>query len=146
MKSINIVDPCELDKIVDIIHDYHFDIDAIENDNDTFKIKIAVDSVPTIVRKKFFVLKQFETKVRECVLCIYGVKSYDIEDTEKIGMYPFNEINFNSDDCTVSILCSIPIKITINVAYFKMSLDITDKIIQTKKNWGIFKSLWHDYV
>lgn len=137
MKYINIADPCELDRITEIIHDCWFNADDIENENGIFKIKIAVDSVPIIVKKKFFVFKQYETKEIECVLCIYGVNFYDFDDRHRIGPHCFNEIKYNSNDGTLLLLAE-PLTITINAAYFKVSLTITDKIVRIKKKWKIF--------
>ena len=137
MKYINIVDPSELDKIVEIIHDCWFDIDNVENKNGIFKIKINVESVPIIVQKKFFIFKQFETKEIECVLYIYGVNFYDIDDRHKIGPHCINEIKYNSNDGMLLLLAE-PLKITINTTYFKISLAITDKIVRIKKKWKIF--------
>jgi len=138
MNFINILNSCDLDKINDLIHDHSFDIDAIETEDDMFKIKIEIDNSATMVKRKYLIFKQFEIKEMECVLCIYGVKSYNIVDPCKIGIYCFNKIIFNSQNCSFSILCAEPIEITVNAIYFKVSLSMTDNIVQIKKRWKVF--------
>jgi len=146
MTSINIVNSCDLDKINDLIHDCSFDIDAIENEKDMFKIKIAIDNSAIILKRKCLIFKQFEIKEMECILCIYGVNSYNIVDPCKIGIYCLNKIDFNSKNCSFSILCAEPVTITVNAVYFKVSLSMTDKIIRLKKRWKVFTSRYeHGY-
>ena len=137
MKLINIVNHYDLGEINNLIHDCSFDINAIENDNNKLKIKISVYNDETILKRKHLFFKQFEVKDVEYVLCIYGVKTYSIVDPCKIGIYCFNKINYNSKNCSFSILCAEPIEIIVNVSYFKVSLSKTGKIIRIKKKWGV---------
>ena len=140
MTYIKISKPSDLDIIIDLLHDYYFDIDQINDKSDIFEL-VTIISGPAKIVGKFLIFKLFEIQERESILEIRNVKSCKIVDTQKIGLYGFNEITFNPETCSFVIYAEPMATITIDVNSFDVSLQITDKIAGYKKRWGIFNPL-----
>jgi hypothetical protein len=135
--EIKICKPEELEKINDLLHDCWFDIDKISVDNNTFKLNFTccLETRKRILKNYLFI-KQFEIPEVEGILEIHEVKSYEIIDTEKVKNYDINELVFNPEINSISILTGIPLTIRIDVLSLKVSVAITDEIISTKKVWN----------
>ena len=136
---MKIINPVNLDKINDVLHDCYFDVEAIKIENNVFEVPVFQNKAESLIKKRFFIFKQFEIQSYTSILKIYNVNSYRIVDTEKIGYYCFNKLIFNPVKKNFSILADVPISINVNVKLFEVSLTSSKDNIQCKRRWYIWK-------
>ena len=95
---ISIKDPGEIPAVVEVIHDCWFDADDISLDPATSTLSIKFNRElyerSEVVGRRLF-LKKVEVPLVECLLKIRHVKSYRVNDTERVGTYNFNDIEYD---------------------------------------------------
>jgi hypothetical protein len=112
---IGIKNPSEIIKIIDAIHDCWFDINEIQFDKDK-----AILSIPYKVDIKDDRLKATKKPNASYLLQIKNVKNYFLHDTEKIGCYDFNKIEYDKDKKFIHITTGVPLKLTIYIFDFEI--------------------------
>lgn len=138
---ICIENPNEIPVILDEIHDCWFDVEDILLDSKTSILSIkfkreAIDKRRTSSRG--WVLKKVEIPFVHCLLKIYHVKHYSINDTEGVGTYDFNELRFDPKLKRMCITTGVPIDIEIMVENFEVCVEVTDRIAEIKTTTSIF--------
>ena len=136
----SIKDARHIPQILDIIHDCWFDADGIrfEAATSTLSIKFrreSTDSSRHIPVKGF--LKKVKIPMMEYVLKIHHVKDYAIDDTEKVGLYDFDELEYDPKLKLVRITGGVPIKIEISVDALEVSVEETHKVLEEKTRLSI---------
>jgi hypothetical protein len=88
-----------LTAITDAIHDEWFDIDSIRYDPASATLGV-----------------RFQSSKPPKVLEIRRVSSYELVDTEKIGLYDVNRVSCDSSEQTLAIETNIPLGFSIRVS------------------------------
>ena len=109
---MTIINTNQLSELLDLIHDYWFNLDEIELNRNTRSIIIF--AAPT----------HAELKHRSAgrTIVIKNAEELNIIDTEKVRDYDINEITFNVETCTLSITCGIPLKIDVRVSVLEIDV------------------------
>lgn len=140
-KNLSIKNPEQISDIVNIIHDCWFDVDDIVYDPEASVLSLKFKrEMPrrSRVLKEGLLTKRLEVPIVECFLRIHHVKSYRIKDTEHVGLYNFNELEYDPNLKHINITTGVPIDIIISVERFEVSVEETDKVIETKIVTSIF--------
>jgi hypothetical protein len=116
----------EIEAINDLIHDAFFDVDDIAFDSQAsiLSFKFDLPTLPSGLGLKEFIYSSKTSPGVECLLKIYNVEKYSIDDTEKVGRYDFNIIEFDAPARVVYIRTNIPIGIQILVSELEISLEV----------------------
>ena len=134
VKSISINHPNQIPVITDVIHDAWFDVSNIEFDANTSVLSIEFErqlkDESTVVEKNWM-MKKIEVPLVQCFLKFFHVESYKIDDTERVGSYDFTNLEYNSDEKSISIITGTPIGIEIKVRDFEVS------VVETNKSKGV---------
>lgn len=114
-----VTDMAECEDLLCIIHDEFFDVDDIRYDSDTGTVDIPFgrvfhDENATVVKSGFF-RRIYEVPVLRCVLRIGNVTDFALEDTQKMGTYDFNVIDYNKASGKLTIKTGIPLKLFMTV-------------------------------
>ncbi len=136
-KFIKINDADELDSVHDLIHDCFFDVDDIVFDPPTSVLSIRFRR--RVSQKKGFSWRDFistsgDSPAIESFLRILHVESYSIKDTEKVGSYDFNVLDYNPMSRLLVVRTNIPIDIRIAVREFEISVEETDNMFESRKD------------
>jgi hypothetical protein len=117
----------EVGAVNDLIHDSFFNVDDIVFDSQTsiLSFKFELPTLPSGLGLKVFIYSSKASPGVECVLKIHNVEKYSIDDTEKVGRYDFNIIEFDALARVVYIRTNIPIGIRILVSELEISLEVT---------------------
>jgi hypothetical protein len=114
---INVKKPGDIRAANDIIHDSFFDVDDITFNSQTsvlsFKFRRPIPSKRLALTD--FVYSSRTKPAHEYMLIIRNVESYSIRDTEKVGTYDFDVLEFDPSTRRISIRTNIPIGISIVV-------------------------------
>jgi hypothetical protein len=114
---VNVTKPDDIEAANDVIHDCFFSVEDISFDSEasvlSFKFHRPMPSGRLALRD--FVYSSKTKPMREYMLIIRNVKSYSIEDTEKVGTYDFDVLEFDPSTHRISIRTNIPIAITVVV-------------------------------
>ena len=121
INKIDIKKPSEIIKITDAIHDCWFDLNEIQFDKDK-----SILLIPYEVKKKEGPLKTPKESKTNYLLQIKNVKDYKINDTEKIGSYDFNKIEYYEDKNQIIITTGVPLGFTIYTFGFGISIKLLE--------------------
>jgi hypothetical protein len=113
--NIDIKNPKELKTIVDVIHDWWFDLDKIRFDPDTSTLSIPFSEQIDDDHKT-----ESKNTKENLLLQIKHVQKYQINDTEKIGTYDFNEIEYDEDKNRLNITTGVPLGFEIYISGFEI--------------------------
>lgn len=117
----------ELPEIIDIFHDQWFDLNSICLCKTNFTLDIPFQRVNLIDKMKQFCsfMKKGTLVDHLWVLRINQVVCFKVKDTEKIGLYDFNEITYCPDNNLIRVLTGIPLEFAVKVNAFDLSVCIT---------------------
>ena len=110
--EIRISEPQELVRIVDEVHDKFFDVEALRAN-----LAGSVLTIQVAPKKEDL---SGSRGARE-LLTIRQVKRIEIDDSEKVGFYDINEIEFDAADSCIKITGGIPIELRVFVEKFDMT-------------------------
>jgi hypothetical protein len=116
---LTISTPNELPCIVDALHDHWFDIDEIASDPVAHTLQIPFESE---VQKSWFSFGRPPKAPVKYLLTVRNVQQYQINDTQKIGRYDFNELLYDSDKGMIRVTTGIPLDFVIFVSNVDMSI------------------------
>jgi hypothetical protein len=136
-----IKDPGQIPVILDVIHDCWFDVDDLLFNPETSILSIKFRREIWDQRrllKKIWLWKKVEIPIFECFLKFHHVKSYTVNDTERVGMYDFNELEYDPKSQRISITTGVPIDVEIMVENFEICVEVTDTITELKTSTSIF--------
>lgn len=118
--------PDFIDAVNDIIHDCWFDVDDVSFDASASRLSIPFDyELPGAVAKKL--LRQGYTvgRRRSGLLCVNSALSYVLHDTQRIGRYDFNRIQYEPAQGVVRIETNIPLILVIHVGTLEVTVEIS---------------------
>jgi len=118
----------DLEEITGEVHDMWIDLDAVKCDDKARQVVIPV--VPTVWKRWLWGLLQSGRAGKEpsLLLTIKGVKEAQIEDRERIGLYPINRLRFEERKRELVVRCDMPLG-------FRVLLD-EDFVVETMKVEG----------
>lgn len=118
---------CELPEIVDIFHDQWFDLDSIYLCKKNLILDIPFQRVNiTDKTQQFCSLIKNGTLVDHLwVLRINQVVCFKVKDTEKIGLYDLNEIDYSPVSNLIRVLTGVPLEFAVRVNDFDLSVYTT---------------------
>ena len=124
----------ELYLIEDLIHDQSFDIEDVHLKNHILSIKFKKKSSDKKSFKyNFFLFKKIIIPYEKCFLNIYNVTDYKLIDSEKIGIYDFNSIDYLESRGKIIINTTIPICFEINISKLEIEVVRTGINIEDKE-------------
>ncbi len=91
----------DTESLIDLIHDMFFDIDDIWFDS---KVSVLKFKLGNLAKKSFF-LKEIDYSYQ---VIVKGVNGYILKDTEKVGYYDINTLEFDGNYLVFK--CSIPLE------------------------------------
>lgn len=125
MTNVKINKPEQLDVINDIIHDCYFKISDVVFDSEsstmTFKFRRPVATQG--VRLRDFVYRSKTRPTTECLLRIYRVEGYSVEDAEGVEIYDFDVLEFDSSTSSIRVKTNIPIDSNLAVLGCEISVE-----------------------
>ncbi|MGC8785703.1 MAG: hypothetical protein ACP5RN_15135 [Armatimonadota bacterium] len=123
---LHIDSPDFIDAVNDIIHDCWFAVDDISFDALASRLSIPFEyELPGTVAKNLFHQDYAGGRRRKGLLCFHGVLSYMLDDTERIGRYDFNRIQYDPVQGMVRIVTNIPLLLAIQVQTFEVTVEIS---------------------
>jgi len=130
-KQIRINSPDQLGAVHDLIHDCFFDLDDIVFDPPpgvlSFRFRRPLSNKKGL-RLSDFISRSKDLPAQECFLRIHHVRSYSIDDKEKVGSYDFNVLDYNPKASCIFIRTGIPVDIRVAVSGFEVSVEETDDL------------------
>lgn len=141
IQRLVIKDPRRIPAVLDLIHDCWFDVDDILYDPATLTLSIRFGrEMPERSRvvERGLLLSRKEVPVAECFLKIHHVADYSVRDTERVGAYDFNEIEYDPGLKRIRITTGVPIDIEVRVNKFEIEVEETNNIIEVKTKTSIF--------
>ncbi|OGR84036.1 MAG: hypothetical protein A2901_03540 [Elusimicrobia bacterium RIFCSPLOWO2_01_FULL_54_10] len=130
-----------LPSITDAIHDCWFDKEDIVFHKDSSILEIKFDrEVPENrkILKNFLLLKEVQIPVIECILRIYHIKTCQITDTEKVGRYDFNKLEYDPNRSQICVRTGVPIDIKVTVNGLRIAVEETGRKLEDKVTWVFF--------
>jgi hypothetical protein len=135
VKVVTINDPAQIPTVLDYIHDCWFDVEEIVFQRDTsvfsIRFKREMSDMSRIVEKGLL-SKKLCVPLVECFLKIHHASNYRVNDTEHVGLYDFNELEYDPNLRRINITTGVPIEIRVGVERFEVSVEITDKVVDEK--------------
>lgn len=128
--EVRVTDPAEVDHIHSLIHDNFFEPENVVFDSDsrTLVFPFERDAMEEVNLGCLWVFtRRPKIPVKVCLLKVHNVRDYTIRDTERIGKYDFNVIEYNAKEKVVEIMTNFPIGISIKVEAFEISVECWDK-------------------
>jgi hypothetical protein len=110
--EINIIDPSDLPKLLGQVHDKWFSLEELEQKD----LKDSV-SIPVAANQD----ELSKAKLPSEWLTIHNVLRVEVTDTEKIGFYDINTIDFDRERKCLRIRCGIPAEARLFVADFNIT-------------------------
>jgi hypothetical protein len=99
MKYLTIKNENDVNTVSAILHDAWFDAG-----------KIKLDATKEIASILFaYNQKTLQKEICDVILIIENVKNYELNDTEQIGFYDLNKIEWNQDKQSLKFVCNIPL-------------------------------------
>ncbi len=131
----------DLQDVINAIHDCWFDLSevAIDSLKSTLMIRF-VKPAPELGRpiSQGRVLSTIEFPCLESFLRINEVLRCSINDTERVGLYDFNELKFDRTTNRLAITTGVPISFFIEVRRLDVSVEISDKVVEWKTRRKLF--------
>lgn len=108
----------ELRSIIDVIHDRWFDLDSLHFDEARGQVSLEILEEADYLRaaKGAHVAPSLKLRVARA-------KSVKVEDTEHIGYYDLNRIEFDRDAGVVKLLTGAPLTLEISVSALDVSVE-----------------------
>jgi len=127
--------PEDLFLIHELIHDCWFELDDINLEASAGVLEImftrpAVERGREVGRILF--LKRVQMPFVKCILRIYQVEHYEVEDTQHVGQYDFNELRYDPIAHKVVIDTGIPLRFEVKVREFEVAVEETDTVVKER--------------
>jgi hypothetical protein len=110
---LTVRDPSDLGALNDAVHDRWGDIDGMRYDPESRILTIRFWSRPSRSWRRFPVARAHE--VLDAELQVHQVVDFQLEDSEKIGYYAFNEVHWDPGQSRVLIRAEPNLLLTIKV-------------------------------
>ena len=129
------MDPHRLDAINRVVHDHWFNVADVAHDaaHQTLAVKFTrpSETVAETTRRILF-LRRVRVQITEWWLEIHNVESYTLQETEGIGRYDFNELQFSEADRTLTIKTGVPLRFWVRVTALDVLVRETSLVVDEK--------------
>ncbi|HSL82622.1 MAG TPA: hypothetical protein VLF66_07580, partial [Thermoanaerobaculia bacterium] len=116
--EVRITESLELSRINELIHDHWFDLDDVTFDEATSTLEIRF-SRPALEAgapaSGWALFRRVDVPYVASFLRIQHVRSWALEDTERIGSYDFNELRFDEGKLRIKITTGVPLSLSADV-------------------------------
>jgi len=114
----------DLSSLNDFVHDSWFDLGKIKLDYNSaiLDIEFTREMFEERIPVSGWLVKKIEIPVFTCYLRFRNVINHEIIDTEKIGLYDFNLIEYDNSTKVVSVNTGIPLSFQILVRTLDISV------------------------
>lgn len=125
----------DLEAVTRLIHDHWFEVadTSFDSARRALRVKFRRPSETgerTIRRVLFF--RRVRVPVTEWWLEIRNVESHTIRETERIGRYDFNELQFSEPDRTLTVKTGVPLDFRVVVGELDIAVGDTGKVVEEK--------------
>lgn len=134
--EVRITDRAELNRINELIHDYWFDLEDVTFDEATSAVQIRFLRPrlgPAEKSSGWSLFRRVDVDYVGSFLRIAQVRSWALEDTERIGSYDFNELRYDQAAHRIQIATGIPLGFHVDVEALDVSVLVTDTVVKTEK-------------
>ena len=131
----------EIDKLIALIHDQEFDVGKIKFNKQSKLLIIEFknrwwDKAKIITNFLFF--KKKAIPISNAVLLIYNVTRYEVKDSERIGIYEFNTVNYAQNSKEINIIAEPNLSMKIFVDSFLIELEVDKAVIDNETHYSFF--------
>ena len=124
---LHVNDGLDIPKIVELIHDRWLDADSITFDSQASILNIRylkeIGSASSLVGRIRF-------PAFECFLRILNVKSYSVQDKQKVRFYDMNALTYDPTSMCVHLRTGVPIEIRVIVTALGLTVEETGAVVQ----------------
>ena len=103
----------QLVEITDVVHDWMFDIDTLQLDEEAQRVTF---DLMTYADYRRLVKGKHVAGAPKLRLVIEGAMALSIRDTEQIGYYPLNQLEFDASTNILRLLTDVPLVAEISVS------------------------------
>lgn len=133
--QVHVTDPRQLDAINRLIHDHWFSVDDVvfRPDEQRLTVKFfrpASAGAETIQHILF--LRRVRVPIAEWWLEVAAVESFTLQETEGVGRYDFNEIEYSDPGHTLTVKTSIPLVFWMVVQQLDVTVRETAKVVEER--------------
>jgi hypothetical protein len=117
-----------------VVHDYWFWTDNVLYDEDTRTLEIRFgraswqEDQAALGRHSLKLFRWKYPELKEWVLRIANVRSYELTESEGIGRYPFNVLEYSEEDDRLSVRTGIPLRFEVSVDALDIYVRETDRV------------------
>lgn len=133
----SITESIGIPEILDLIHDCWFDVDEIEFDRGMAEIVIPfrrrLREHARVVRG-IWPFRRREIPIVRAYLRIHHVEDYHLSDTNRVGMYDFNDLEYHERSGRLRITTGIPMDLEVKVRSLQLSVEITDNVVDVSSS------------
>jgi hypothetical protein len=126
-KRFRVNDPREISRIIETIRDCWLDANWIALNSETSTLSIRFLK-PT--GSESFVVNRVRFPAIECFLRISRVKSFTVEDKQKIRFYDISTVEYNPTPKCVQLRTGVPIEISAVVDDFDVTVVETGTVVE----------------
>jgi hypothetical protein len=130
--TLTITEPADLRAINDIIHDCWFDTNVVELDRHASVLLVPFErgawEKATMLGYSWLGKKHHVPTV-VCYLRIEHVEEHVLEDTQGIGRYDFNVLEYEPREHRIYIKTNIPMRFEVTVKAFTVTVEQTDQMV-----------------
>lgn len=125
----------QLDAINGIIHDYWFKVEDVNHDAARGMLSLRFTRPSQAggeTTRRMLFLRRVRVPITEWLLEIRNVETYTLKETEGIGCYDFNELQFSEVDRTLTVKTGIPLVLHMRVSALDVTVRDTGDVVTEK--------------
>lgn len=136
VSTVSIETPNELRRVIELIHDCWFESGSIVLDHESCVLTIPFQKEAPerheLISRRLLFFKNVRMSFFRWLLKIHEVEDVSIRDTERVGVYDFDEVKYFPSDGRVSITTGVPFGLEVTVRRLKITVEKTDEIVESK--------------
>lgn len=141
---LDVTSPDQLDALMGIVHDEHFELDDVTFSPEQRIVEIPYRRIfhgaPSRTIRNWLVFKDIEVDVVRAMLRIHHVSDFSFEDSAGIGTYSFNTISY--DERTLKIVCCEPLELRMTVSRLFIQSRYLGVLGKARIRQGLFWASW----
>lgn len=115
---MTITNATQIDDLLDLVHDYWFNIEKVSLDRESKSVTIQTEPYRRALE---------QSSASGITVTVKNVDGLIIKDTEHVRDYDINEITFDQATRTIMIMGGIPIEIILRVSALEIQTSPTNK-------------------
>ena len=141
MDGFQIKEYKDINLLNDFSHDHYFDLDKISFGNNIFTIPLQKPGADNVrVLKKFLFFRMLEIPVLEFDIKVFNCTSFELTDTEQIGIYAINTFEYFSQLGILKVNTAPDLNIVIHVDNLLIEVSEIGRHVGWKKRFVIGNS------